>query len=155
LLAAGSIAVVWYLRSIVKALQQPAVKPSTAAAGLLILTVTVGWMGQGAEPPPAMVFLLPGSQEAPDEQTVLAPPEVLEQLQTLSRRGTPLRKAALVRATYDGTVTGSSAAIKAEFQIYAATDDATPLRVPLGAGAQLKEALLDGAPAHLQFVRAA
>jgi hypothetical protein len=153
-LAGLGLAVVWYLRSVVQPRPRSAVKPSMAATGFLILAWAAGWTGQAAAPAPVTVFLLPGPKNAPDEQTVLVPPDLLEQLQTLSRRGMkPGRKAVLISANYDGTVAGLTAAIKAEFQIYAAAEEPTPLVLPLGASIQLKEALLDGAPAHLQYPR--
>jgi hypothetical protein len=104
--------------------------------------------GQAAAPEPVTVFLISGPADAPDKQTVLAPPDLLTQLEALARRGSPaLRDPVLVAAEYRGEVRADAedaARFEAGLTVHSFTDEPATLALPL-AGAQLEEVLVDGA----------
>jgi hypothetical protein len=137
--------------------RRPATLSRALTAGVL-LAVWLGAPGRAAAPAPATVYLVPGPPDAPEPQTVLAPPDLLDQLRALARQGATggapaewVAGAVPVGASYEGRVAGGQAQLKALIQIYSFTDDQTTLALPL-AGVQLREALLD---ATLAFPRAA
>ncbi|HXG11796.1 MAG TPA: hypothetical protein VNK04_18720 [Gemmataceae bacterium] len=166
-LVAGSvIALVWYLWSAGKARstataqdngptgESPAPRPVTPSAVLALLVVG-GLAGQAAAPDepgprlPATVFLVPGPADAPEKQTVLAPPELLAQLEAAARqKSSGPRDPVLLSATYQGEVIDSAAEFRAVFQVYCPTDKPAPLLLPLD-GIQLQEDIsLDGTRAY-------
>jgi hypothetical protein len=118
------------------------------APGLLILALgllpaLVAAPPAGA-PDPVTVYVVPGPADAPEKQTVLAPPELLEQLQALAARGSAaVRGPVLLGAEYRGEVAGGFAHFKAEFQVHAAGKDPGSLVLPL-AGVELEEEPLVG-----------
>jgi hypothetical protein len=121
-----------------------------ATSMVLALIAFVGTPGQAAAPAPLTVYLIPGEA---DKQAVLAPPELLEQLQALTRRGAAgLRGAMLLGATYEGRADNQTAQIEARFPVHCFNDEPTSLFLPL-ANVQLLDALLDGAAAHPVAVR--
>ena len=143
------VAVLWLVRP----LRVIAGAPSTilrapgapvAASGLVLLMAAL-LPGQAALAP--TVYLLPDGGQ-PDKQLVLAPPQLLNQLQALERRGVSgLRQAVLLSAVYKGRLEGAAAHLEATFQLHSFADDAV-VTLPL-TNIQLTEAHLDGAPAHL------
>src|SRR5262249_3399133 len=104
--------------------------------------------GRAAAPEPVTVFLVPGPADAPEKQSVLAPPDLLAQLEALTRRGSPsLRGPVLVAAEYRGEVRAEAedtAHFEAALTVHSFADEPANLALPL-AGAQLEEVLLDGA----------
>src|SRR5438093_631443 len=84
--------------------------PAAAAVPLVLATLVSGaWLSipaaRSAGRGPAIVLLVPGPAGAPEKQAVLAPPDVLEELEAAARRGTAaLRGAALTGARYAGEV---------------------------------------------------
>ncbi|MBY0522421.1 MAG: hypothetical protein K2R98_03445 [Gemmataceae bacterium] len=118
---------------------------------LLALLALAGTPGQAAAPAPTTIYLVPGSDN--EKPTVLAPPELLEQLQALARRGVAgLRGAFLQSAVYEGKADHQNAQFEARFQVHCFSEEASTLLLPLG-GVQLTEALLDGAATHPVAVR--
>jgi hypothetical protein len=153
-LAAALLAAGWKL---LPARPQPmargvATQRSSAARVLTAGLVLAAWLGGGgraAAPAPAVVYLVPGPTGG-DPQAVLAPPDVLDRLRTLARRGPAgLDGAAWLDARYDGTVVGGQARFTAVLRLHSFADDPPPLPLPL-TGVQLREAKLDGAPAFLR-----
>jgi hypothetical protein len=151
--SAGVIVVFfWYVSSILARLGVRKVQ-TNAVAGVLGLVWVSGLPGQATAPIPLTVYLLPAPAEA-GKQTVLASPELLEQLRFSSGNGSPMARHALfTRARYEGTVAGTSVEWKGEFQIACLADEPCSLFIPL-AGIRLEDAILDGAPAHLQHTKA-
>ncbi|MBV9125194.1 MAG: hypothetical protein JO112_17700, partial [Planctomycetes bacterium] len=146
-LAGLCVGVVEYLRSVAGAPAPRAALPGAVA--LLVLGSVVQLPAQVTALAPVTVFLVPARTDTAEPEAVLAPPELLEELQTLARRGVSgWRNAALLSARYEGTTTEAGAVFKAEFQVYNFAEEAVPLTLPLG-GVQLQEALLDGAMVDL------
>jgi hypothetical protein len=168
LLAGLVLAVGWYLRAVFARPPLPAPPGSRATAGsgrrapsswgpgaagallLLLLPPALALLprGRAAGPDPVTVFLIPGPADAPEKQTVLAPPDLLKDLEALAHRGSPaLRGPVLVAAEYRGEVRAEAedaARFEAVLTVHAFTDEPGTLAFPL-AGAQLEEALVDGA----------
>jgi hypothetical protein len=174
LMAGLLLAVGWYLRATFARRTPPAApsdrvvsgsgrRPASswgaAAARLLLLALLAAGLAlppggtwpspaRSATPEPVTVFLIPGPADAPEKQTVLAPPELLERLDALARRGGPaLAGAVLVAADYRGEVrteAEDTARFEAVLAVHCFTDEPAVLTLPL-AGAQLEEALVDGA----------
>jgi len=121
------------------------------AGGVVVaLAILVGVPGQAAAPAPTIVYLVPGND---DKQAVLAPPDLLDQLQALTRRGAAgLRGAVLLGAAYEGRADHQSAQLEARFWAHSFSDEATTVLLPLS-NVQLVDALLDGAAAHPVAVR--
>ncbi|MCI0456536.1 MAG: hypothetical protein L0Z62_06100, partial [Gemmataceae bacterium] len=143
---AAALAAAWYLRSAIRFAAPPRpTGPKTVAATGLALALSVGWTGQASAPEPVTVWLVPGAENAA-QQLVLAPPELLDQLQTLAQRGAPSPQGiVLLSAEYEGKIAQSTAGFQAEFRAYCFRDEAV-LTLPLG-GVRLEEALVDGAMA--------
>lgn len=143
-----AIVILWNLRSASLALSHRGRAGATVAGLLVLVFLGSGFGGRAGPSDPVTVFLLPVQAEAPGKQAVLAPKDLLDQLDALSRRGVAgLRQPVLVAARYEGQVNGAGADVKAEYQVYGFTDEPAALTLPL-AGVQLKEALVDGAPAN-------
>jgi hypothetical protein len=122
-----------------------------AAGAGIALAILMGVPGQAAAPTPAVVYLIPG--DSGDKQSVLAAPELLDQLQALTRRGAAsLRGAVLLSAVYEGRADNQTAQLEARFVVHSFSDDATSVLLPLS-NVQLVDALLDGAAAHPVAVR--
>src|SRR5262249_49601847 len=101
-----------------------------------------------AAPAPATVWLLPGPAAAPEKLSALVPPELVDQLQALARRGAAgLQGALLLSAKYQGTITNGVAEFHADFQVHCFTKERSFLTIPLG-GVELQEVLLDGSAAY-------
>jgi hypothetical protein len=105
-------------------------------------------------PGPATVWLIPGPADAPEKLNVLVPPELLDQLETLSQRGGAItRGAVLLAAHYDGRAGRGTATFEADYRLHCFCDVPVTLALPLG-GVELKEATLDGLPAYPQALPA-
>jgi hypothetical protein len=145
--AAAVVALVWYCRTLAIRRATPA-KPSSVVTGVTALILAACLPGHAAAPAPATVLIVPGPADSPSKQTVLAPPELLRQLEILARGGGAGRGGAvLVKTSYAGTVAGPEIQFVAEFQVHCLADNGGTLILPL-AGIQLQEALTDGAPAN-------
>jgi hypothetical protein len=145
-LVAGGLMAGWYVWRLasVKRQLRPSALTTAALAGLLAF----GLAGRSEAPTPFTVFLVPGAAKAPGAQMVLAPPELLQRLRTLTERAAPWQhRAILVAVRYEGTVADGSADFTAQFQVHCFADGATSLALPLES-VQLKEALVDGAAAR-------
>jgi hypothetical protein len=118
----------------------------------LVLAVVLTAAGEAAAPGPVTVYLI-ADPEKPEKQTVLAPPDLLDQLQALSRRGVPaLRGAVALSGEYEGKADLQSAQLEARYRVYCFGDEPAVLTLPLG-GVQLTEALIDGASTQPVAVR--
>jgi hypothetical protein len=155
LLAGCACALVWRLRSgailsCSKAwfgVRKHGPQVTAGAGAVLVLLTLVAWgrPSDSTAPAPATVFIAPGPADAPDKHFVLAPPQLLERLHTLTRpSGAP--GAVLLKADYTGKVVEGAVEFDAAFQVYCFTDETTKLTLPLD-GVQLTgDILLDGAP---------
>jgi hypothetical protein len=127
-----------------------ALLPATGA--VIALAIMVSLPGQAAPPAPTIVYLVPAAG-SDDKQAVLAPPELLDQLQALTRRGAAgLRGAVLLSAAYEGRADNQAAQLEARFWAHSFTDETTTVLLPLS-NVQLIDALLDGAAAQPVAVR--
>jgi hypothetical protein len=117
---------------------------SSVVVSSLILLV-LAFTGNSAPPVPTPVYLLSGPPGRPEAGSVLAPPELIEQLQGLRRRLTP-RGAMLLEARYDGRIGDDAANFEAHYQVHCWNDEKAVIQLPLS-GIQLRQALLDGADA--------
>lgn len=143
-LAGILMALVWELRGLRSKPVARAAPLASAAAALLAVTMLSGQVLAPAAP--TIVYLVP-DVSGKAEQRVLAPPALLQQLQSLELRGASgLRGAVLLGAVYEGRAENLSCSFRGTFQAYSFSDDTTTLTLPL-AGVQLTDALLDGAPA--------
>ncbi len=151
LLAGSALGLAWYLWSTAAGPRRPpSAAPKTPStqkalvpagpvtAAVLALAGLTALAGAAAAPAPYRVLLVPGPAEAPDRQTALVPPELLDRLAGLTRRGVAgLRGAVLLGAEYHGKVAGGTADFEAEFQVYCFDKKAT-LFLPL-AGVDLRQ----------------
>jgi hypothetical protein len=141
----GIIQITCRLHAVAPAPTAPVI-PVARLVGCLLLALTA-ITGRAAAPAPDIVYIIADPNRA-DKQLVLAPNTLLDQLDTLSRRGVEnLRTPVLHGATYEGKVDGRTVNFEARFDIHAFADEPAALTVPLG-GVQVAEALLDGAPAN-------
>lgn len=135
-------------------LAAPTLRPAEtgpALAVFLALGVTASLTGQALAPAPNTVYLVPGPAGAPERQAVLAPPELVKQLETAVHRGVgALRGAVVISANYEGRVVSKTAHFEARYQVHNFSDKAV-LTLPLG-GIKLQEALLDGAGTNPKYV---
>jgi hypothetical protein len=143
-----ALACLWYVWSAVRALTRtPSESSAVAASALLALGLGLCLPGQAAAPAPFNVWLLPGPPGSPNQGTVLAPADLVEQLNLLSRRGVSgFHGPVLLGADYEGMVRNGAAEFLAAFRVYCFGDEAASLFLPLS-GIELQEATLDGNPA--------
>jgi hypothetical protein len=142
----------WYVSSIVSASTMRSANVVTAAAFTLALVSLSSAPGQS---PPDLytVYLLPRTKQSDEKQIVLVPPDLIKQLDSTVRRGIDgLRQPVLISSRYEGSVTETTADLKAEYVVHCPKDDPVRFTLPLR-GIQVKEALLDGAPVALQYVK--
>jgi hypothetical protein len=159
-LASGTlVALAWYLRSIWPEPARPAAPGSSnkalgAGAASVIALLVLGLLtarcllpaGSAAGPDAATVYLVPGPPDAPDTGSVLAPRDLLEQLEALARRAAGPRDPVLVSADYTGDVKNGDdvARFEARFTAHSFGDEPAALLLPL-AGVQLEDdVLVDG-----------
>jgi hypothetical protein len=100
--------------------------------------------------PPFPVYLLGGSKAAPEEQRVLAPVPLLEQLRQLAQK--PVLAPALVSAHYQGKFVAEAAEFDAEFQIYQPAETPGKLQLPLTRVGLIDTVWLDGRKVSLDTV---
>ena len=141
-----ALAISWYLWSAIRvtSLAEKPV-PVQAAVALAGLALGLGLPGRADGPAPPTVFLVAADPSQPEKQTVLLPPDLLNELKTLAGRRT--HQVVLLGAQYTGTVGESTADLKAEFRAYSFTDESAVVWLPL-TGVDLQEALLDGKAAY-------
>lgn len=152
LLAGSAVALVWYLRAVslpqpARPIPPPAVAAATAA---LVLVGAAAWAGRAvpAAPAPFRVYLLPESGRPDDKPMVLAPAELLDELEALSRPPDAAGGPVLLDARYEGKVAGGAAEFEAVFHVRCPDDSPASLSIPLD-GVQLEgDVWLDGARAH-------
>jgi hypothetical protein len=119
--------------------------PVQAVAALAGLVLGLGLPGRADGPAPRTVFLVSGEASDPEKQTVLLPPDLLNELKTLAGRRT--QQVVLVGARYSGSLGDGIADLKAEFRAYCFTAEPAVVWLPL-TGVELQEASLDGKPAY-------
>jgi hypothetical protein len=149
LLAALVGALFWYVRASLRSFAsgRPVV-PVGAKAGAMAILLAVCLPSPAAAPGPHLVLLLPPAANKPDQQIALVTPELLDELQKLSRRSpTGLQGAVPLSARYEGKVNSGVADILADFQVFSFTPELTKLHIPVGS-VELRAATLDGAPAY-------
>lgn len=155
------VALWWYLRSATAFAQAHAALSQSSrpeSRSRLQAAVTVGFLllvvwpaflspAYSGAPGPWTVYILPGPDGAPEKQTVLLTPDTWKRLQEIAQPKTTAQgSAVLTSVSYQATVTGDVADVRAEFQAYSLADKST-VEIPLSR-VQLKEgALVDGAPA--------
>jgi hypothetical protein len=154
LLAGGAVGFLWYAGTAVWR-RAPATGtgrvagPAVAAAvGLGLLLLTSGPAGRAAPPTPVTVFVVPGPEDAPQKQSVLVPPDLLEQLKTLARSSLAAG-AVLVSAEYEGKIADEVADLDAAFAVQCLGDDKVTLPLLLDGVQLYGEVWLDGAPAQV------
>lgn len=151
LTTALGVSLAWYLWSATR-VPEPTLAVATRRShlrpvGLLLLAGCLGLVGTAAPPEPPTVYLLPASQETPEDSAVLVPPDLLEQIRGLTRRGAAgLRGAVLLAAASEGEVGENAVAFETTFQVHVFGGEPAILTVPLE-GVQLEELFLDGARA--------
>jgi hypothetical protein len=153
LLAGCGLALLWFLRSVTRDLAAPPAKARAAGSGVtaaaaLAVLIVAGRGGPAAPPAPATpypVLLLPAPPDAPEKQTVLVPPALLDRLNELTRPAAPAGPGAvLVSAGYDGKLADGAAEFTAVFEAHALADEAR-LALPLDGVQLFGDVLLDGA----------
>src|SRR5262249_50775210 len=117
---------------------------SSVVASALVLPLCLTFIGTSAPPAPAPVYVLPGPPHDPSPHSVLAAPELIEQLRTLSRGAIPVNGTLLLEARYAGRIGDDSVDFEAHFQIHCWSDEKALIQLPLS-GIRLRQALLDGA----------
>ncbi|HLW66949.1 MAG TPA: hypothetical protein VKS79_16660 [Gemmataceae bacterium] len=123
-----------------------AVRPrSSVIVSSFIILCAWNLAGDSAPPAPTPVYVLPGPPEKPAARTVLAPPELIDQLESLRHRLIP-SGAMLLEARYDGRIGDDVANFEAHFQIQSWSQEKAVVTLPLS-GIQLRQALLDGTDA--------
>lgn len=146
LLTAAFVAAVWYFGAALRLTLVGRAVPVRTAAGCL-LALAAALAGHAADGDRYLVWLVSSTPAAADSQTVLAAPEVLEQLDALGRQGADaLQGAVLLGSSYDGRLTRSAVRFDAEYSLVVFGDEPATVILPL-AGVELHEALLDGAAA--------
>jgi hypothetical protein len=155
LLTCGVGAVGWYLKAMARSREPsrvsgraPRSTAATAAATGMLLLALLGWSGHTAAPEPDKVYLVPGPTDAPENQTVLIPADLLDRLAALARPG-PLApggpQAVLLDAVYDGKLVENQAEFTAVFAAQCLGDEPVSLAVPLGGVQFVGDVLVDGA----------
>jgi hypothetical protein len=163
-LAWGSLAVGaalglgWYLWAVAQApaarvapSARPSARGAAVAGALALLAGAAALVGQAAPPAPprATVLVLPGPADAPKRQVVLAPRDLLKQIEALAGAGAP-HGAAILSAVYEGKAAGDHADFEARLQVHNFEDGPVTLPLPFAdVRLQGDDALLDGARAYL------
>jgi hypothetical protein len=159
LLGVGLGALLWYFKAAVRGtsgakrsrLASRSSAAGAATAGIFLLGV-LGWGGRAAPTEPVTVYLVPGPPEAPENQTVLVPADLLERLKALTRpsplvAGGP--RAVLLDASYDGRLAENKeeAEFAAVFSVHCLSEEPSILTIPLNGLHLSGEVWLDGAHA--------
>jgi hypothetical protein len=156
LLGGIGVAILAYLGNISRQARGTAAA-TTAAVLLFAFAGLVPGQGEGSNA--VTVLIVNGSDDAPEKQTVLVPPQLLRQLDQVSLRGVAgLREPVILSASYEGNAVGTQAEIKAEYRVRCFRDPTSVLNLPISNAQpseplQLKEALRDGAAAFPDALR--
>lgn len=138
------------------------VVPRLVAAPSLLKTAVPGVLGllltlpsRGDAPAPFTVYLLIPKEGAEDARpSVLAPPDLLEQLDDLVRRGSAAEATpVLLSGNYIGEVIDNKAMVRADYRAHAFSAGNANLFLPLG-GLQLQSARCNGSDVPTVAVRA-
>jgi hypothetical protein len=149
MIAGVASAAVWYFVSAVRS-RRPLLSAdvNAVATGGLAIALAAGLPGYAAAPAPSTVWLLPGQPNAPEQFSVLVPPELLSQLKVLSHLGAAgLQTPLLLGGRYEGTVLRGTVDFWAELPVHCFADERALLTLPL-AGVELQEVFLDGSVAY-------
>jgi hypothetical protein len=120
---------------------------SATIAGILLL---VGWYeiswGGTSEEPTALVYILPGPEEKPQDQAVLVPTKLWEQLRQLAQQTcADLPPYFLLHAEYRGTPGSGALQWQGEITLHVFREGPVEIPLKLGTG-RLRQLTLDGAP---------
>jgi hypothetical protein len=162
ILGASGVVLIWYIAWAVRRVKQRAVgQPSPPASPLVTASVLMAAVGFGlgravlvSAGPPAewTVFLVRDTTR--DKISVLAPPDLVDQLEAQARRtDVPDAGAVLVSAEYEAKPVDDAIEFKADFQVYCLGGGATVLHLPLEAVRLDGETLLDGARVYPAVAR--
>jgi hypothetical protein len=149
LLAGGVAALTGYLAVAMRrraSVGAPA-RAAVTAVALLAALVTAGGPGVAEESWPGTVYVVAGRVGDGGKETILAPPELLERLDTLARTGLAKTGPVLLAASYDGKAVGAVAEFGAVFEAYCPADGPAQLTLPLEGVFPGDDVLVDGAPA--------
>ena len=117
-----------------------------ATTPVMVLLIALALTAQGDAPEPATIYLVPASASEAEPHAILAPPELIERLELLSRPRLALSESTYLRARYVGRSEAAGVAeFEATFNIFTFVDTVT-IAVPLG-DVRFREVLLDGAAA--------
>jgi hypothetical protein len=162
LLAGAVVGLVWYVWALTHSAPprapssvRPPARGVAAAALLVLLGAGATLFGEAGGPPAPRptVLVVPGPPDAPEQTEVLAPRDLLKQLDALANPGAP-HGAVITDATYTGTVAGEFVELEAVLHIRSFEDGPAILTLPF-ADVRLKDdGLLNGAAAHLRVVPA-
>jgi hypothetical protein len=123
--------------------------PATAGLVLLLVGSSSGPAQAPREPANAQgdtVYLV-GEASAPDKQTVLVSPSLVDRLKAMARPLAPTTGVVPVSAAYDGKLVKGVAEIDAVFQVHALGEGPATLTLPLSGVQLVGDVLLDGARA--------
>jgi hypothetical protein len=157
LVAAASLGLAWYLWSAARSTEpkaspssRPAARAAAAAAVLALIAAAASLVAEAAPPATTRnaVLIVSGPPEAPDRPVVLAPRELLRQIDALAAAGTP-RGAVLAGANYEGQLVGDDAEFEAKLTVHSFEDGPVTLALPFADVRLQGDALLDGARAFL------
>ena len=120
------------------------------AAAVVVACLASHWVVHAQPPAPTTVLLLPGPDDQPARETVLAPQSLLDRLDALA---TPLLPGPVVTAaTYDGLTSDGFVRFTAKFTVWSFAAGETSLVLPL-ADIRLEGVSVDGVPARPQAPR--
>jgi hypothetical protein len=156
LVGAAVVGLSWYLWSAVlpatrhaKASSRPATRGATAAAALAVLAGGSALVSDAAPPAATRsIVLVVGAADAPERKEVLAPRELLRQLDALAAAGSP-HGAVVTGAMYEGTVSGGAVELAARLHLHSYETAPVTLALPFADVTLQDDGLLDGAPAFL------
>ncbi len=150
---------VWYVRTIARQAGNPKSEirnPKSAVAGaataVVLFLAGINWGGRAAAPAPVTVYLVPGPAGDRDNQSVLAPADLLDRLKALARpaplvAGGPA--AVLLDAVYEGKLVDGQAEFTAVFSVHCLSDEPAALALPLDGVQFVGDVWLDGSRADL------
>ncbi len=109
----------------------------------LVLATCLALPSSAADPEPVPVFLVPASPDDREARAVLAPPDLIERLKAMARRGAPDVSSVVTTAHYAGNIDRSTIRWDAQFTVQCFADGQSLLELPLEGG-RLRRARLDG-----------
>ncbi len=157
LLAGTAIGLAWYLWSAAapgkdegQRAKDKGPRTGLAVASLILCPLALVLTGAGgAAPPRATVLVVSGPPEAPERREVLAPRDLLKQIDALATAGAP-HGATLGAATYEGKIVGDAAEFEARLAVQSFEDGPVTLPLPFADVRLQDDGLIDGARAYLQ-----